>query len=215
MSTQNTFIRHEKGKSGPVFELLIRKEPKNRFKYIIHIMKNKFLSAILCLVLFASCKKDITELPDPTQNGSNTFGAKVNGQLWAPQGFGPIPASNLLEARFIGNDLIIKANNFASSPNETGFEIRVIGVTGAGTYSLNSNIVHPSFAASYAYYVKRNLTPLNEWVTSAASTGTITFSRVDRSAGVVSGTFQFDALNLYNTPEPLAVTEGRFDIKLQ
>jgi Family of unknown function (DUF6252) len=178
-------------------------------------MKNKLIVSILLLAVLVSCKKEVTELPDPTQSGSNTFGAKVNGQLWAPQGFGPIPASNLLEARFIGNDLIIKANNFASSPNETGFEIRVMGVTDIGTYSLNTTITHPSFAASYAYYVKRNLTPQNEWVTSASSTGTITFSKVDRTNGIVSGTFQFNALNLYNTPEPLAVTEGRFDIKLQ
>lgn len=178
-------------------------------------MKNRLLLVVCTIALLSSCKKEIKELPEPSQTGSNTFGAKVNGQLWAPQGFGPLPASNLLEARFIGNDLIIKANNFASSPNETGFEIRVIGVTGTGTYPLNTNIVHPSFAASYAYYVKRNLTPLNEWVTSASSTGSVTFTKVDRSAGIVSGTFEFSALNLYNTPEPLAVTEGRFDIKLQ
>lgn len=186
------------------------------FVYKHHpFMKNKLVLSILVIALLASCKKEITELPDPSQSGSNTFGAKVNGQLWAPQGFGPIPAGNLLEARFIGNDLIINANNFASSPNETGFEIRVIGVTGAGTYPLNTTVSHPSFSASYAYYVKRNLTPQNEWVTSATSTGSITFSKVDRTNGIVSGTFQFNALNLYNTPEPLAVTEGRFDIKLQ
>jgi hypothetical protein len=178
-------------------------------------MKNKLFVSILLLSVLVSCKKEVTELPDPSQSGSNTFGAKVNGQLWAPRGFGPIPASNLLEARFIGNDLIIKANNFASSPNETGFEIRVIGVTGTGTYNFNTTVTPPSFAASYAYYIKRNLTPQNEWVTSAVSTGSITFTRVDRSANIVSGTFEFNALNLYNTPEPLAVTEGRFDIKVQ
>jgi hypothetical protein len=32
---------------------------------------------------------------------------------------------------------------------------------------------------------------------------------------IVSGTFQFNALNIYNAPEPMTVTEGRFDVKLQ
>lgn len=202
--------------SGLVFgQGYIPKKPKKRLKHIIPIMKNKIIASALLFTVLVACKKEVTELPEPTQTGSNTFGAKINGVLWAPQGFGPIPAGNLLEARFIGNDLIIKANNFASSPNETGFEIRVIGVTDVGTYSLNTTVTHPSFAASYAYYVKRNMTPLNEWVTSSTSTGTISLSKVDRTNGIVSGTFQFNALNLYNTPEPLAVTEGRFDIKLQ
>lgn len=178
-------------------------------------MKNKLILSAFVITLLISCKKEITELPEPTQTGSNTFGAKINGQLWAPQGFGAIPASNLLEARFIGNDLIINANNFASSPNETGFEIRIIGVTGTGTYPLNTTVSHPGFSASYAYYVKRNLTPQNEWITSATSTGSVTLTKVDQANKIVSGTFRFDALNLYNTPEPLSVTEGRFDIKLQ
>jgi Family of unknown function (DUF6252) len=177
-------------------------------------MKNIFLTILSLTILFTACKKEIKELPSNTQTGANTFGAKVNGQLWAPQGFGAIPAGNLLEARFVGNDLIINARNFASSPNETEFEIRVIGVTDIGVYPLNTTVTHPSFDGSYAYYVKRNLTPKNEWLTSSANTGTVTLTKVDRTAGIVSGTFQFNALNIYNTPEPMTVTEGRFDIKL-
>jgi len=185
-----------------------------RFSVVPH-MKNKLLLSLCCLVVLGACKKEITELPPASDTGSNTFGAKVNGSLWAPQGFGTIPASNLLEARYIGDDLIINANNFASSPNETGFEIRVINAIATGTYTFNTTVTPPSFAASYAYYVKRRVTPQNEWVTSATQTGSITFTKIDRTAGIVAGTFQFNALNLYNTPEPLVVTEGRFDIKLQ
>jgi hypothetical protein len=139
----------------------------------------------------------------------------VNGQLWAPQGFGPVPANNLLEARMVGNDLLIVARNFASSPNETEFEIRLIGVNDIGVYTLNSTVTHPSLVSSYGYYVKRNLTPQNEWLTSTTSTGTVTLTKFDLTNKIVSGTFQFNALNIYNAPEPLAVTEGRFDIKLQ
>lgn len=177
-------------------------------------MKNILLAILSISLLLTACKKEVTELPADTQTGANTFGAKINGEFWKPQGFGPISANNLLEARMVGNDLVINARNFASSPNETEFEIRVIGVIDPGVYLLNSTVAHPSFDASYAYYIKRNLTPKNEWITSSTSTGSVTITKIDLVAKIVSGTFQFNALNLYNTPEPIAVTEGRFDIKL-
>jgi hypothetical protein len=177
-------------------------------------MKNNLLAILSISLLLTACKKEVTELPADTQTGANTFGAKINGEFWKPQGFGPIPANNLLEARMVGNDLVINARNFASSPNETEFEIRITGLTDSGVYPLNSSVTHPSFDASYAYYVKRNLTPKNEWITSSANTGSVTITKIDRVAGIVSGSFQFNALNIYNTPEPITVTEGRFDIKM-
>lgn len=175
----------------------------------------KIFTAVLALVLFAACNKEVDELPPVTQTGANTFGAKVDGELWAPKGFGPFPANDILQARMTGTSfLTIDAKNFASSPNETQFQILVAGVTGPGTYQLNNDVVLPS-SSSYGYYVKRNITPLNEWVTSASIGGSVTITRLDTVNKVVSGTFQFNAMNLYNTPQQLTVTEGRFDIKLQ
>lgn len=175
----------------------------------------KILIGCLSLCLLASCKKEVEELPPATQTGANTFGAKVDGQFWIPQGFGPFPANDILEARMAGpTDLMINARNFASSPNETEFEILVTGITGPGTYSLNNNVSLPA-SSSYGYYVKRKMTPENEWLTSTTYTGSVTITRLDLAEKVVSGTFQFNAINSYNTPQPLSVTEGRFDLKLQ
>ena len=66
-------------------------------------MKN-CLPFLLVLFLFTACKKEITELPPATQTGANTFGAKVNGEFWIPQGFGPIPANDILEAKMCIRD---------------------------------------------------------------------------------------------------------------
>lgn len=177
-------------------------------------MKN-FLFVLLISGFLISCKKQVTDLPDATQNGANTFGAKVDGNFWAPQGFGPFPANDILEARRSGpNDIMINARNFASSPNETEFEILITGVTGPGTYLLNNDVVRPA-SSSFGYYVKRNFTPENEWLTSTAHGGSVTFTRVDFVNKIVAGSFQFTAMNLYNTPQLLTVTEGRFDLKLQ
>ena len=175
----------------------------------------KILISCLLLCFLIACKKEVTELPAATQTGAHTFGAKVDGNFWVPQGFGPIPASDILEARMTGTThLMINARNFASSPNETEFEILVADITGPGTYLLNNTVSRPS-SLSYGYYVKRNLTPQNEWLTSSTSTGSVTITKLDIVNKIVSGSFQFSALNIYNTPQPLSVTEGRFDIKLQ
>lgn len=175
----------------------------------------KILIGCFLIALLASCKKEVTELPAATQTGANTFGAKVNGVFWKPQGFGPLPANDILEARMSGHDITINARNFSSSPNETEFQLTIFNVTAPGTYLLNTNVIHPNGAASYGYYVKRNITPQNEWLTSSAYTGRVIITRIDDVNMIVSGTFEFNALNIYNAPEPMTVTEGRFDVKIQ
>lgn len=174
-------------------------------------MKKLFL-ALSALILLASCTKDITELPPATETGANTFGANVDGKLWAPQDFGAISIGTRLEARRINDDILINARNFASSPTETEFEIFIKGGIATGTYLFNTTVSYPSNNASYAYYVKRKVSPINEWITSSAQTGSVTLTRVDLVNHIVSGTFQFNGASMYSDP-PLVVTDGRFDIK--
>lgn len=175
-----------------------------------------FYFIIISAVLF-SCKKEVTELPPATQSGANTFGCKIDGAFWVPAGFGIVPTAAQLEARIAGLDLYINARNFSSSPIESEFEIYIkdITVNGVGNYTLNTGAAHPDYSNSYAYYVHRRITPDNEWVTTSPHTGTVTITKIDSVNHFVSGTFQFQAINLYNTPKPINVTEGRFDVKTQ
>lgn len=175
----------------------------------------KTLVVCLSIFLLAACNKTVDELPAATQTGANTFGAKVDGKLWVPRGFGAFPANDILEARLAGpTEILINARDFSSSPTETEFEILITGVTGPGTYLLNNNVSLPA-SSSYGYYVKRRLTPENEWLTSSTYTGSVTITKFDITSRIVSGTFQFNALNQYNTPQPLNVTEGRFDLTFE
>lgn len=178
------------------------------------ISMKRILIALLPLIVLISCKKDVDELPPATQSGAHTFGAKVNGNLWVPQGFGGLPANDILEGVMAGNDVIIRARNFASSPNETEFQLTIYNVTAPGVYPLNTTVTHPNGTSSYGYYVKRNVTPQDEWLTSAIHTGSVTITRVDIPNKVVSGTFQFNAGSIYNAGV-LSVTEGRFDVRIQ
>jgi len=179
-------------------------------------MKN-ILAACIVTILLISCKKSVSELPPATETGANTFGAKVDGNFWVPSGFGPINANSVLRAHFaIDNGLYIEAKNLASSPKESEFLIFIKGVDAPGTYLLNMHSAgYPNQSVSYAYYVKRNITPENEWRTSDQYTGSVTVTKLDKVSKIVSGTFQFNAINLYNTPVTLTVTEGRFDIKYE
>lgn len=178
-------------------------------------MRNGWMVLIMVLLL-VGCKKEIDELPAPTQTGEDTFGAKINGELWGPLGFGIVPTAPTLEAFYDGRSrLTINARNFGSSPNESEMEIYLNNVTGPGTYQLNKTTsTLPNASANYAYYVERRITPKDEWMTNAQYPGTVTITRLDAANKIVAGTFEFKAINTGSELKPLTVTEGRFDIKL-
>ncbi|MEO7923475.1 MAG: DUF6252 family protein [Chitinophagaceae bacterium] len=177
-------------------------------------MKNILVAALVAL-LFASCKKEVAELPPATQTGAHTFGAKVNGINWIPRGFLSIPAHDALQVQILANsDMTIRAMDLAGSPTEYEFEILLKNMTGPGTYQLNTSVTYPTTNANFAYYVKRTLTPVDEWITSATHTGTVIITKFDVPNKIVSGTFQFTLVDIYNPSRTLTVTDGRFDIKM-
>lgn len=180
-------------------------------------MKNILLFFSFTLLL-ASCKKSVDTLPEPTQNGANTFGLMLDGQHWVPQKFAGINMP-ILTAQLSGqtqNDLTITAQNFASEPTEKEFQLYIKNITGEGVYSLNQNTdIKPNAAGSYAYYVKRKINPVNEWITSSQYTGTVTITKWDLANMIVSGSFEFKAGSMDNSAAPITVTDGRFDVKLQ
>jgi hypothetical protein len=179
-------------------------------------MKN-FIYTILGfgLIILLSCKKNITELPPETQTGANTFGAKVDGKLWGPAGMAVVATAPTLEARYANGNVFINARNYSSSPTETEFEIYIANINGPGVYSLNTDTPkYPNQTGSYGFYIKRTFMPENEWITSSQHGGAVTITKIDTANRIVSGTFQFDALNITGAPVIIHVTEGRFDVKL-
>lgn len=157
-------------------------------------------------------------MPDATETGANTFGLKLDGQFWVPQKFAGINAP-ILNAQLTGssqNGLIITAQNFASEPTESEFQLYIKSITGPGTYPLNRNTdIYPHASGSYGYYVKRKIDPLNEWITSSKDTGFVAITKWDLVNMIVSGTFEFKAASIDSSAAPITVTDGRFDIKLQ
>lgn len=176
----------------------------------------KLLLLTAVVVAFTACKKEIKTLPDETQIGANTFGAKLNGENWGPLKAGILPTAPLLEARFSGDQsIVITARNFSRTPIETEMEIFLKGATAPGTYLLNQTTArYPSQTASYGYYEKRNINVEDQWITGSEATGEVVITRLDIPARIVSGTFQFTANAKYGSA-PITVTEGRFDLTIQ
>jgi hypothetical protein len=174
------------------------------------------LTIISCVLLLSSCKKNVDELPAASQTGSNTFGLKINGELWVPQK-AVVSGAPILEARYTGTGgVFINARNFASSPSETEFEIYLQNISGPGTFPLNQvTSKYPNHVASYAYYIKRKFMPENEWITSDKFTGNVVVTKFDTANNIISGTFEFTAGSVDNSADPIIVTEGRFDVKIQ
>ncbi len=169
--------------------------------------------AALCL---SACKKEISNLPDETQTGANTFGAKINGENWGPLKAGILPTAPILEARFgVENSVFINARNFSRTPLETEMEIYLRNVTGPGTYRLDqATDVYPNQSAAYAYYVRRKIQVEDEWITSEKATGEVVLTRYDTASRVIAGTFHFTGNARYGSA-PITVTDGRFDLKIQ
>jgi len=177
-------------------------------------MKKAISILSFTLILLSSCKKKVDALPDATQSGAHTFGAKLDGEFWVPQSFGPFHDPSILEGVLVSNhDIYIYAKNFSKSPNETEFEIYIKNAQAPGTYPLNTDLVYPSTGGSYAYFIKRNINPVDEFLTSASAGGSVTITKIDTVNRFVSGTFSFQAKSIYDPTKIINVTEGRFDVK--
>ncbi len=146
----------------------------------------------------SSTKKDV--LPPITQEGKNTFGCKVNGEVWVPQsGF----LINALTSSYQSNVFILDAKRETEELDE---EIFYSGFFDAvGSYSLpnaNHTVEFNKVINSILHY----------YYVDTINSGVVTITKLDTTEGIIAGTFYFDAIDT-TTNEVLHVTDGRFDVK--
>ncbi|MDQ2770011.1 MAG: DUF6252 family protein [Bacteroidota bacterium] len=162
-----------------------------------------YLFLSLAAVLFtAACKKDGPEagLPAATQEGKNTFGCLVDGQLFVPLPPAGINSSHRepLEASLYRTDILVsgRGNGYVDFALRNAFR--------PGTYNLGETYTGSSGRyeiSAGAYY------------TNTVYTGTVTLTRIDTVAKIAAGTFQFTALN--RSGKTVTVTNGCFDVRLK
>ncbi|KHJ39505.1 hypothetical protein PBAC_00120 [Pedobacter glucosidilyticus] len=174
--------------------------------YIIILFSYISLSA-------SSCKKEktgIDALPAATQEGKNTFGCLVNGEVFIARTTG-----------LFGPPYFTCEYNFNSETNS--FRFLLSGTDKIrepqSSISINSNSISLTSGGKtilrelkdgYANAIYSE-TLIDEFSTTALSNGEITITKLDESKRILSGTFWFDAVN--ETGEKVEVREGRFDMK--
>jgi hypothetical protein len=172
------------------------------------IKKNRILLILLVLnscSIFDEPETGVEKLPPITQTGRWSFGCLENGKAVR------ITNSSLMRAETQQDVFIIRftktVDNKLWAENLKQFEFRMtdpleIGIeydlTNAGIYKLQ-----------YIEYL--NDMPNCIYEPENITSGTLTFSNIDRINHIVSGTFEFETVT--QDCDTIRVTDGRFDLR--
>lgn len=172
-------------------------------------MKNTLFNIstlIIASILFlgSSCKEEEV-LPPATEEGLNTFGCLVNGELWKPEGrVGQTPRLDAsYDPTYDNGTFDIAAYRIRSDDDRQYMYIYTTNMDKIGSYRLNAL---DTGAATYS-------NPLCSYDRdpSIYRDGILNITKFDLQNQVVSGTFEF-VLAMPGC-DTLKVTNGRFDMK--
>ncbi|MCL5130544.1 hypothetical protein [Algibacter sp. L4_22] len=196
----------------------------------------KLLIFFMILSLY-SCSNDDdgteSSLPAITTEGKNTFGCKIDGEMFLPKNNGGFSAgyTTVLRAQYRyyeyeyyglepGYHLAIRASNFLTDKNVsielsasdepivTGQTYPIVLKTDgsiSAEYGFSTNTQDPNNSNIY-YYNSFN------HITTEEFNGEITFNLVDEENQIISGVFYFTCINP-ETDEIVEVLDGRFDLE--
>ncbi|AMJ67044.1 hypothetical protein [Hymenobacter sp. PAMC 26628] len=168
---------------------------------------------LLSLALLLGCKKNepapVDQLPPATQTGANTFGCLVNGVPWTPQGFDGSSNYSVSYDQNLYGVIDLRTYRYQQQPTDNYQYIVIYAsdLRGPKSYNLSSSVdtrvsLNDRLTGCY----------LNSRDAGTYHKGTLTITRLDLQAGIVSGTFA------YTLAKPgcdtVRITQGRFDKKL-
>jgi len=180
--------------------------------------KFKYICTFLLFAILSSCKDEIEfsdtieqKLPPITSDGNGTFGCLVNGKLWLPKEYKDYARCNYYpwvdSKDLFGTLSIVSYCNKFEGGKTAAITIqlrkRVFGIGKHLVYRDNVNNDIVKFRNDITYFEGNGIDTSNF----------IIISRLDSIERIVSGTFQFNLLNLNNNLDTQKFTEGRFDLK--
>lgn len=172
------------------------------------LFASKHVVLFICLsIILQSCfeiKPKPVSLPEATQTGENTFGCKVNGEIWVANG-----NSNYRSIESPSYKIETGRFGFAGF-NTKDFEGRVYvrvgcdNCSGVGVYS--------DFYM-YPHYFSGSIGDIDQGGGYIDTTGSsfVEITRFDLENRIISGTFEYDLFNRENG-QKIKITEGRFDL---
>ena len=169
--------------------------------------KRIFILCFLISAFFTGCFlfDDSETLPDKTETGKNSFGCFVNGRLVQ------IRHTQLSRAETQGDFFFLRFSNtvgnqlYADPIKNFSFKITKDILENVSYDLTNIDL----YNVKYTDFI--DATPNCVYNTTDVTTGTITFSKIDRAKYIISGTFEFEA-STQNCLD-IKVTDGRFDMK--
>ena len=178
-------------------------------------MRPSLLWLVLACLLFTTCKKNDNpnpadqgeQLPPITQEGKNTFGCLLNGQVWLPGGnFGTPNFRVNYDPSYDGGTFDLRTYRYLrkDGTDEQYIIMYANNIMTTGTYNF-SNIQQTNVSlndrATSCYYDSRD--ELNYAI------GSFTITKFDETNRIIAGTFEF----ILAKPgcDTIRVTQGRFD----
>lgn len=147
-------------------------------------------------------------LPPITQTGQNTFGCRVNGEVWLPQGDWQNPSPTV---DYYNNCVLISAERIGQNPytylhldfgkvfNDTSFVIQNYLDSAEYQYFVYNASYYPSGPITSYYPVNPN-------------SGELNLLKLDTVNRIVSGTFHFVGIDTLSG-DTVRIEDGRFDIQ--
>jgi hypothetical protein len=157
-------------------------------------MKNSLLIALIAASIWG-CNK---VLPRPTESGRNIAGFKVNGIVCIPekQIFTALSSKN-----FYGS--FSQDSTFNLTINCKKFGLRLSSPRGVkeGSFDLLNMVLLTSYYPTEKYYLVKS-----------KKVGNLIVSQFDFKNKIISGTFEFEAVNKNDPTDIVKITKGRFDV---
>jgi hypothetical protein len=143
-------------------------------------------------------------LPEATQTGANTFGCKVNGEIWVANG-------NSNYRSIASNAYNVETGGFeVFGYNTKDFEGRTS--VRAGCNNCFGVGVYTDFDI-YPHYFSGSIGDIDQGGGHIDTTGSsfVEITRFDLENRIISGTFEYDLYDKENG-QKIKITEGRFDL---
>ncbi|MFC0185000.1 hypothetical protein SAMN04515674_11591 [Pseudarcicella hirudinis] len=181
--------------------------------------KISLLGLLLFSLLAISCEENDAvkpkELPVPTEEGKQTFGCKLNGEIWMPfQRYRSSPNFNSIPSVWGKLDNGQIRFSVTNQNNYESFSFVIPNVKSEGVYQFQSRfprkaIEFSPFASVFQKCVNGNCA---QYVICDSCENSVTITHIDENNKIFSGTFKVTFLK-NGTNETLSITDGRFDIK--
>ena len=161
---------------------------------------------VVTLLLSSGCQDDdLVVLPPATQEGKNTFGCLMNGEVWVPVGYNGFPNLDLsYDPGFRGGVFNLAAYRIDGEDREN-FSIGSDSIQGPGKYyfsTSNRDWRSALYADTDCWYVDD--TDFIE--------GHFSINYFDLDNQIISGTFAFTLAK--PDCDTIRVKDGRFDMKI-